>query len=631
MSLRYLYKGTEFELSEKHSSDGRPYFEVADLISYVEEIIVPSMVNGYEVKGLRFLTDGVFNDRELQDRQFKGVRKLVIPPGMRIYRLSNRNFPDIEEIVFEGEHYDYEFKDGMLFDQYGKRLLLTFKNGMSSREIKIPKTVNILSSGAFKDTTVSRIVFSNPWIEVEGNPFEGSRWYKKHRQSEDTIYVGNMVFRQFNSDELTLDPSISRISPDCFKHNCPEEITTHFIPPSNIIKELNKGGCTKIRITSDCEIPWDVMRGWERLREIRLASHAKYFDKDGVVFDRRNDELIFYPPGRSDEDYTVPDGITSIGAKSFYGHKYLKKVVIGKNVIRIMSAAFMNCSALENVQMHNSKVAELCDAGVFNDGGVFEGCERLRKISLPVTLRHIGSRAFYKTGLTGLIKLKDGIRSIGMYAFSKSSLTKVNLPRTLEIISPGAFADLGISKRLCISVFEGCTYGLFEAVEYPSYGALLEYESVKWQAADITFLDMSGASVYVFRIPQSLNKGYEQIMESAITGCTLNREKYLKCFEGFKDKQEKISIALNIIDENGDLDGICETFIRQSSVEIAETYISENKEDTLVDFLKRGYMTAEDMRTVLRKCNDKGLSLASAYILHYMSSRPNGVDNVLTI
>lgn len=300
-------------------------------------------------------------------------------------------------------------------------------------------------------------------------------------------------------------------------------------------------------------------------------------------------------------------------------------------MIRIMSAAFMNCSALENVQMHNSKVAELCDAGVFNDGGVFEGCERLRKISLPVTLRHIGSRAFYKTGLTGLIKLKDGIRSIGMYAFSKSSLTKVNLPRTLEIISPGAFADLGISKRLCISVFEGCTYGLFEAVEYPSYGALLEYESVKWQAADITFLDMSGASVYVFRIPQSLNKGYEQIMESAITGCTLNREKYLKCFEGFKDKQEKISIALNIIDENGDLDGICETFIRQSSVEIAETYISENKEDTLVDFLKRGYMTAEDMRTVLRKCNDKGLSLASAYILHYMSSRPNGVDNVLTI
>ena len=222
---------------------------------------------GYRKKNDWFVVDRIsevglliesYNQLDMKSRKrvpTLGVRKLVLPQGLMIRSLHNSNFPDLEEMEFSGLQSTYVFSDGMFFDCMGKRLLLSFKRGIVSDEIRIPAKIKEIGSEAFWDTGVRKITFANPDIDLIGNPFERCVWFDEHKEAGKAVYTGNMVFRHFSSDELVLDHSIKRISRDCFKDGCPERITTHFIPDEEIITALDKGGCKKITITSDCIIP----------------------------------------------------------------------------------------------------------------------------------------------------------------------------------------------------------------------------------------------------------------------------------------------------------------------------------------------------------------------------------------
>ena len=618
MDIRYRYEGTEFLIREYHFEKERPYSEVIGIRSHGDEVCVPSTVNGYKVYRLKFPLISRMADSDKKDYCYSGVRKLILPSDLVIYNIYNSTFPDLEEMEFLGGVNDYVFSEGMLYDRGGKRLLLTFKRGFKSDEIRVPAKVEEIGPDAFRGSSVRRISFANPDIAVSGNPFESSAWFKEHKEAGDTIFTGNMVYRHFSSDELVLDSSIKRISPDCFEFGCPEEVTTHFIPAEEIIGALDKGGCKKITVTSDCDIPWDRLRKWKGLREVRLPAHSTYTDFDGVVFDKKRNELVFYPPDRTPTHYTIPEGTVSIGCKAFMDQERLTRVTFCDSITSIMQGAFCNCTNLKSVLMRNCRVTELPDAGIFNDHGVFEGCRHLKEIDLPDTLRRIGSRAFYKAGLQEQMIIKEGVKSIGSYAFYRTSLSKVSLPRTLEYISPGAFVNRDSSDTLSISVYENTAYGLFGALENVAYGREPKYDARMWQEADITFLDLDGNVSDTMHIPKSMNAGYEGLLERAITHCGLDRGIYLRCLAGFKDADEKIAIALKTVEENKDVDGICDALLRQMAVQITDAYISDLSEEKLIGFLKRGYLTPEDMRLALGKCNEKGLSQASAYILHYL-------------
>ena len=67
MDIRYMYKGTEFIIREFHPVYDRPYSNVVDLISYGDEVCIPSEVNGYKIKGLRFPSPDSVTDSDRED------------------------------------------------------------------------------------------------------------------------------------------------------------------------------------------------------------------------------------------------------------------------------------------------------------------------------------------------------------------------------------------------------------------------------------------------------------------------------------------------------------------------------------------------------------------------------------
>jgi hypothetical protein len=80
------------------------------------------------------------------------------------------------------------------------------------------------------------------------------------------------------------------------------------------------------------------------------AQNSFYSSVDGVLFDKNQTTLIFYPEGRG--SYAIPGSVTSIGQlafESFAGAFGPTRVTIPGSVTNIGQGAFLNCTHLTNV------------------------------------------------------------------------------------------------------------------------------------------------------------------------------------------------------------------------------------------------------------------------------------------
>lgn len=73
--------------------------------------------------------------------------------------------------------------------------------------------------------------------------------------------------------------------------------------------------------------------------------------QDGVLYNKSMTELLYYPTGKKDETYTIPNGVKTIGGNSFHGNSYLKKVTMPDTVTYIGYWAFFNDSALQEINI----------------------------------------------------------------------------------------------------------------------------------------------------------------------------------------------------------------------------------------------------------------------------------------
>lgn len=102
----------------------------------------------------------------------------------------------------------------------------------------------------------------------------------------------------------------------------------------------------------------------------------------------------------------------------------------GKPVTRVLAHAFERCDVQEAVMTDGIKVIE---------EGAFKGCENLKQIIFPNTLREIGSDAF--SGCRNLVTaaLPKNIEQIGDYAFSDTALRQIELLQNLLWLGEGVY------------------------------------------------------------------------------------------------------------------------------------------------------------------------------------------------
>jgi hypothetical protein len=159
------------------------------------------------------------------------------------------------------------------------------------------------------------------------------------------------------------------------------------------------GGCTSLisvsipsSVTSIGHFVFGLCAGLSSIAVSAL--NPTYSSADGLLFNKNQTQLILCPPGRSGS-YVIPNSITGIEAKAFYGCTALTSVAVPDSVTSIGGSAFAGCTRLTSVMMGNS----VRDIGY----GAFGDCTRLSSVTIPHGVTFLPGGTFrYCTSLTAI-------------------------------------------------------------------------------------------------------------------------------------------------------------------------------------------------------------------------------------
>lgn len=156
------------------------------------------------------------------------------------------------------------------------------------------------------------------------------------------------------------------------------------------------------------------------------------------------------------ERVTAKGTITAIGNSAFKSDTALTNIPDLSQVTSIGDRAFYGCSALKTVDLHSVTTMEY---------GAFQGCDALSgEIDLS-NLEEIPGHAFcYDPNITSVITCPT-LRSIGDWAFIWADISTISLPETLKSIGTYTFYKASLSGTVALpdsltqlgaSAFSGC-------------------------------------------------------------------------------------------------------------------------------------------------------------------------------
>lgn len=165
----------------------------------------------------------------------------------------------------------------------------------------------------------------------------------------------------------------------------------------------------------------------------------------------------------------ISDDIAILGKEAFYGCKKLSSIIGGKEFTSIGEGCFKGCVGLKHIKL--SMFATTIGAHAFEDcanltcvvfpaidtieKGVFKGCSSLEEIRfgdlISNPIRTIKDSAFEGCLRLRQLSLWNGLRFIGKSAFKGTDLTILNLPDSVVEIGEEAFADCKYLKEVRIS------------------------------------------------------------------------------------------------------------------------------------------------------------------------------------
>lgn len=222
------------------------------------------------------------------------------------------------------------------------------------------------------------------------------------------------------------------------------------------------------------------------LEEIIVAEDNQFYSSiDGVLFNKAQDTLIYYPYGLSDDNYEVPASVAKIESGAFTS-SYADMVTITNKDCVIESGAFnkyivicgYDGSTAEQYAYDNNRyfcdietgkttlrgrcgaslVYEMTMSGVLTISGTgdmyssaFSGNDDIVKVIIEPGAESIGYDAFYNCDSLESIEIPDTVTLIDSWAFEYSELESVTIPSSVKKIGSGAFYNCYALESVTLS------------------------------------------------------------------------------------------------------------------------------------------------------------------------------------
>ena len=222
-----------------------------------------------------------------------------------------------------------------------------------------------------------------------------------------------------------------------------------------------------------------VFRSCSALEEIHVSGKpatgktaAYSSSENGLLLSADGKTLIFYPRGIKDGVVALPDSVTEIGDKAFYGNTAITEFVVPLRIVSIGASAFENCSKLAALSFEGGEG----DADLKIGERAFYACTSLQTLTLTENVRYLGRFAFGRT-----TKLEEVfVNSTGTVKFEDAAFASMTRNSNGEITGSGSgdVKTLHIGKGLAnvdiSSVFGGSSAALATVTVDPENGYYYE-------------------------------------------------------------------------------------------------------------------------------------------------------------
>lgn len=610
-SFLWEYQGNQFRLEQKSWYSSNNGWKISGIVTAKERLVLPSTYKGNPISCWQM---------DSGEKPLPAVRFLSIPDSITEISIQGRPFPNLERVEVQAGNPKFSTDGQMLYSVDGKILIYSLAMGNQERVV-VPATVKKIADRAFRHSVCKEIVFENPDVSVEDNAFEMSVWLE---QKGDYCIVGNMFFRLKHSMDLLVVPEyIKRFHERAFVQAIPKCMIAPISPSRSNVSNLEGKFYRDVKSLEELTIThfsatlnFANLARLTGLQNVHLSeNHKKYCSVDGVIFTKDKKMLVFYPCGRQNKKYQIPEGTVKIARRAFAEQQYLEEVFMPDTVTTLGMSAFFHCKKLRKVRFSDA-IKEIPDSSAYQNGGVFQQCKMLREITLPSKLQYLGSFAFYQSSLQK-VEFHDKLRQIGEYAFAKCDLQDISLPATVERLGKGSLA--GIET---IDTYVGTAKGLVSAVNTVPPDMTEKRMNVEWGRCIVHARHKKGDKIETFLIPGSLKRTAAYHLDLAWNSDQIDYEEYDACFEEIMDSEERLEFAeLGILRLQGEEDTPYVAYMKHTALRIASHLLEAKKEKEFLVFLDRGYLSDSSIGKLLKIANENGLTTCSAYLLKYQNAK----------
>ncbi len=307
----------------------------------------------------------------------------------------------------------------------------------------------------------------------------------KSEAKSKTIQVGTMILEFTDASTVVLKKIVST------SNQIPSKITYAFIKKiiiSEGIKNIPEGlfvrfpNAETISLSSTVtnfetgthvfidNIEISVRASLEKLKVITVSNkNKKYKSIDGILYSKDGKSIIYYPKGKTNNKFIIPDTITSIQIEN----KYITDITFGEKIKQYN----LQLPALKNIIVNkNNKNYKSIGGVLFSKDGKrllkYPEKKTASSYTVPKGTERLDYRAFENSSILSL-SLSEGLQYIDGAAFMNTKIRSITLPKSLSGISQWAF-DFSSINAIYVNK-DNPTYSSYNGVLYNKQKSKLIY------------------------------------------------------------------------------------------------------------------------------------------------------------
>ncbi|MBR3887542.1 MAG: leucine-rich repeat domain-containing protein [Clostridia bacterium] len=324
-----------------------------------------------------------------------------------------------------------------------------FNECESLNTLNLPKNLTYIDQGAFRCCEgLTSIVIPDKVTELGSGAFYECINVATLTIGKSVAKIGQGAFRSLEClKQVTIPDSVKSVGQIAFAY-------------SDSLESITIGSGTTT-------FSYDALQDCMSLKTINVKSgNSSYSATNGVLYNKNKSLLIFYAPGKTETEFTIPSTVTRIGVDAFRNAKNLKKITVNSNIDDVGAFAFegttnfseiyVNASVTkfeaetfltaENVKTVNVSSASTtyCSVNnviytkdmktlIYRPQGLTD-----TSYTVPSSITRIEAYACARNKLQTVI-LPSGLLTIGNDAFSGAQLTGVTIPNKVTTLEDSAF------------------------------------------------------------------------------------------------------------------------------------------------------------------------------------------------